>query len=75
MGALAGKTVLLVTHQVDFLPAFHSVLVSSSFLFSNGSFQVVYSTAMHLCRLIPNVPLISHLIDNLESDGFHSHIR
>lgn len=36
MGALSGKTVLLVTHQVDFLPAFESVLVSNlifSFLF------------------------------------------
>ncbi|KAF5442209.1 hypothetical protein F2P56_034895 [Juglans regia] len=29
MEALSRKTVLLVTHQVDFLPAFHSVLVSS----------------------------------------------
>ncbi|KAM7463735.1 hypothetical protein LguiA_031856 [Lonicera macranthoides] len=29
MGALAGKTVLLVTHQVDFLPAFDSVLLMS----------------------------------------------
>jgi ATP-binding cassette subfamily C (CFTR/MRP) protein 2 len=28
MGALSTKTVLLVTHQVDFLPAFNSVLVS-----------------------------------------------
>ena len=27
MGALSRKTVLLVTHQVDFLPAFDSVLV------------------------------------------------
>ncbi|KAI8540451.1 hypothetical protein RHMOL_Rhmol09G0264600 [Rhododendron molle] len=27
MGALSTKTVLLVTHQVDFLPAFHSVLL------------------------------------------------
>jgi len=31
MEALSGKTVLLVTHQVDFLPAFHSILVSDSF--------------------------------------------
>ncbi|KAM7523622.1 hypothetical protein LguiA_013524 [Lonicera macranthoides] len=30
MGALAGKTVLLVTHQVDFLPAFDSVLLMSN---------------------------------------------
>ena len=28
MEALSGKTVLLVTHQVDFLPTFDSVLVS-----------------------------------------------
>lgn len=28
MQALSGKTVLFVTHQVDFLPAFDSVLVS-----------------------------------------------
>lgn len=37
MGALSEKTVLLVTHQVDFLPAFDSVLVS-------------LSQAFHLCR-------------------------
>ncbi|CAN6713152.1 unnamed protein product [Malus baccata var. baccata] len=30
MGALSGKTVLLVTHQVDFLPAFNSILFMSS---------------------------------------------
>ncbi|XP_062074490.1 ABC transporter C family member 10-like [Humulus lupulus] len=29
MGALSGKTVLLVTHQVDFLPAFNSILLMS----------------------------------------------
>lgn len=29
MGALSEKTVLLVTHQVDFLPAFDSILVSN----------------------------------------------
>ncbi|GAU44876.1 hypothetical protein TSUD_99770 [Trifolium subterraneum] len=29
MEGLKGKTVLLVTHQVDFLPAFHSVLLMS----------------------------------------------
>jgi len=32
MEGLAGKTVLLVTHQVDFLPAFDSVLVIFSIL-------------------------------------------
>ncbi|OVA05625.1 ABC transporter [Macleaya cordata] len=30
MGALSGKTVLLVTHQVDFLPAFDYVLLMSN---------------------------------------------
>ncbi|KAK2966470.1 hypothetical protein RJ640_018999 [Escallonia rubra] len=29
MGALSGKTVLLVTHQVDFLPAFDNILLMS----------------------------------------------
>lgn len=29
MGALSSKTVILVTHQVDFLPAFDFVLVST----------------------------------------------
>ncbi|KAF8379641.1 hypothetical protein HHK36_029084 [Tetracentron sinense] len=29
MGSLSGKTVLLVTHQIDFLPAFDSVLLMS----------------------------------------------
>ena len=29
MGALSEKTVLLVTHQVDFLPVFDLILVSS----------------------------------------------
>ncbi|CAL5360161.1 unnamed protein product [Camellia sinensis] len=29
MGALAGKTVILVTHQVDFLPTFDSILLMS----------------------------------------------
>jgi hypothetical protein len=33
LGALSGKTVLLVTHQVDFLPAFDSVLVGIFFSF------------------------------------------
>ena len=39
MEALSGKVVLLVTHQVDFLPAFDSVLVS---LFSTSSFFIIF---------------------------------
>jgi ABC-type transport system involved in cytochrome bd biosynthesis fused ATPase/permease subunit len=30
MGALSDKTVILVTHQVDFLPVFDTILVSLS---------------------------------------------
>ncbi|KAL9406545.1 hypothetical protein Peur_003517 [Populus x canadensis] len=30
IGALSGKTVLLVTHQIDFLPAFNSILLMSA---------------------------------------------
>lgn len=43
MEALSGKTVLLVTHQVDFLPAFNSILVGISLKllrFSYSSFLV-----------------------------------
>lgn len=39
MGALSGKVVLLVTHQVDFLPAFDSVLVS---LFSTFGISIIF---------------------------------
>lgn len=37
MGALSGKAVLLVTHQVDFLPAFDSILVSLILILDNIS--------------------------------------
>ncbi|KAG6745646.1 hypothetical protein POTOM_050145 [Populus tomentosa] len=40
MGALSRKTVLLVTHQVDFLPAFDSVMLS----------QKNYLETAHLCK-------------------------
>lgn len=45
MGALSGKIVLLVTHQVDFLPAFDRVLVS----FSPGTllFDIMRSFNFH----------------------------
>lgn len=59
MGALSGKIVLLVTHQVDFLPAFDRVLVSfspgtllfdimRSFNFHNFESFVIY---LNLCLL------------------------
>lgn len=38
MGALSAKTVLLVTHQVDFLPAFDSILVCHQFCTLNFLF-------------------------------------
>lgn len=47
MGALSNKTVLLVTHQVDFLPVFDSILVSI-LIFSHG----FYLTANQMHRPI-----------------------
>ena len=45
MGALSKKTVLLVTHQVDFLPAFDSVLVGIPVNYSASSvfYLFIYS--------------------------------
>ena len=40
MSALSDKTVLLVTHQVDFLPVFDSILVPPS-TSKNSPFDVV----------------------------------
>ena len=45
MAALSTKTVLLVTHQVDFLPAFDSVLVSLT------SLGAVFHTVLHKISL------------------------
>ncbi|XP_026432147.1 ABC transporter C family member 10-like [Papaver somniferum] len=53
IGALSGKTVLLVTHQVDFLPAFDSIL-----LMSNGEIQqaapyhMLLSSSLAFCDLV-----------------------
>lgn len=41
MGALSGKTVLLVTHQVDFLPAFNSILVRNMSLYNILHLQIL----------------------------------
>lgn len=68
MGALSAKTVLLVTHQVDFLPAFDSVLVSEfifkisfmSVFFVQGSKLVI---AIHACFLFHS--LIYYYVGNM----------
>lgn len=44
MEALLGKTVMLVTHQVDFLPSFDSILVGISI-------SVSLSSIFQLCSL------------------------
>lgn len=41
MEALSGKAVLLVTHQVDFLPAFDSILVSACVLHLLTTFKTI----------------------------------
>ncbi|XP_058206082.1 ABC transporter C family member 10 [Rhododendron vialii] len=54
MGALAGKAVLLVTHQVDFLPAFHSVL-----LMSDG--EILHAAPYH--QLLASSPEFQGLVN------------
>ncbi|KAH7853493.1 hypothetical protein Vadar_003105 [Vaccinium darrowii] len=54
MGALSGKTVLLVTHQVDFLPAFDSVL-----LLSNG--EILHAAPYH--QLLASSPEFQGLVN------------
>ncbi|KAK4803068.1 hypothetical protein SAY86_001271 [Trapa natans] len=53
MGALSGKTVLLVTHQVDFLPAFNSILLmSSGEILSVGSYNHLMASTPEFQDLI-----------------------
>lgn len=70
MGALSGKTVLLVTHQVDFLPAFDCVLVSwpigsCCFLYmkigSTTKIELKSSFATSICLHTP-IPSIADVI-------------
>ena len=54
MGALSGKAVLLVTHQVDFLPAFDAVLVSlfAFIAYLRDSTFVYFSGFLFSCYLM-----------------------
>ncbi|KAL3738263.1 hypothetical protein ACJRO7_019744 [Eucalyptus globulus] len=53
MEALSGKTVLLVTHQVDFLPAFHSILLmSSGQIVSAGSYDQLMASCQEFQELV-----------------------
>ncbi|RZC91261.1 hypothetical protein C5167_027324 [Papaver somniferum] len=53
MGALSKKTVLLVTHQVDFLPAFDSVLLMSlGKIQHTSSFDVLMSSSQEFSGLV-----------------------
>ncbi|KAH0715255.1 hypothetical protein KY284_008160 [Solanum tuberosum] len=53
MGALSGKTVLLVTHQVEFLPAFDSILlISSGKIMKSGTFDELLSKSEEFQDLV-----------------------
>ncbi|KAI3974841.1 hypothetical protein MKX01_004952 [Papaver californicum] len=53
MGALSGKTVLLVTHQVDFLRAFDSILLMSDGEIKQGDpYHVLLSSNQAFCDLV-----------------------
>ncbi|KAI6707128.1 hypothetical protein NL676_010090 [Syzygium grande] len=53
MKALSGKTVLLVTHQVDFLPAFNSILLmSSGQIVSTGIYDQLMASSQEFQDLV-----------------------
>ncbi|KAH9625392.1 hypothetical protein KSS87_011463 [Heliosperma pusillum] len=53
MEALSGKTVLLVTHQVDFLPAFNScLLVSDGEIIQAGSYNELLASSQEFLALV-----------------------
>ncbi|KAI3934673.1 hypothetical protein MKX01_012213 [Papaver californicum] len=53
MGALSGKTVLLVTHQVDFLPAFDSVLLMSNGEILDGApYHILLASSQKFLALV-----------------------
>ncbi|OVA15853.1 ABC transporter [Macleaya cordata] len=53
MGALSGKTVLLVTHQVDFLPAFHFVLLmSDGEILHAAPYHMLLASSREFCDLV-----------------------
>ena len=50
MGMLAKKMVILVTHQVEFLPAVDSILVNPILCISPNSYMIIdiyYDSSMH----------------------------
>ncbi|KEH25773.1 putative xenobiotic-transporting ATPase [Medicago truncatula] len=53
MEGLKGKTVLLVTHQVDFLPAFDNILLmSNGAILQAGSYQQLLSSSQEFHNLV-----------------------
>ncbi|KAI8571310.1 hypothetical protein RHMOL_Rhmol01G0109700 [Rhododendron molle] len=53
MGALARKTVFLVTHQVDFLPAFNSILlVSEGKIVEAGTYDQLLASSQQFQNLV-----------------------
>ncbi|KAL9237378.1 hypothetical protein vseg_011933 [Gypsophila vaccaria] len=53
MEALSGKTVLLVTHQVDFLPAFNCcLLVSNGEIIQSGSYNELLASSQEFLALV-----------------------
>lgn len=53
MEALQGKTVILVTHQVEFLPAVDSILVRELFhiaVVSHGQYKIIDSVYILLFK-------------------------
>jgi hypothetical protein len=73
MEGLKGKTVLLVTHQVDFLPAFDFVLVITNYI----HLKAMIMLSLSCCRIVahilyPTVFICSHIMWLIWN---HGHIR
>ncbi|XP_021757602.1 ABC transporter C family member 10-like [Chenopodium quinoa] len=53
MGALAGKTVLLVTHQVDFLPTFDCILLMvEGQIIKSGTYEQLMTSSLEFQNLV-----------------------
>lgn len=71
MEALSGKTVLLVTHQVDFLPAFHCCIVST--ITCHTLVKVVYNIFQYIFAITDNKSFLQLMTDGevLHAGPYH----
>jgi hypothetical protein len=54
LGLLSSKTVIYVTHQVEFLPAADLILVSNTHLFSSLHVGLSFHLVHYLIQVVPS---------------------